>query len=214
MFKVHKYFKKKAGWTQKNLAELFDVSQAQISIILRGAKDIEAGYTVDDQKESHLQNRIYNQWHDLFKVWKLLDQTNQGKYNTNEIGEIDFLAKHKTDEERYLVIELKKGGLSDSAVGQILRYMGWVKINLAKEKGKVQGIIIVGENIQEKRYNSYVLIHMTNIELKYWMFKNDQLAILCPDEYFKDENCANRLLKKLSPDLINRVINELKGKNS
>jgi hypothetical protein len=149
MYKVHKYFTKKGRWTQKNLAELFGVSPAQVSISLKNAKNIEAGIIINDQNEQHLQNHIYSQWQILFKEWELLENRNQGKYNTNAIGEIDFLAKHKTEKERYMVIELKKGGLLDSCVGQILRYMGWVKNNLAKEKGKVDGIIIVGEAIQE-----------------------------------------------------------------
>jgi restriction system protein len=41
-----------------------------------------------------------------------------------------------------LVIELKKGRESDKVVGQILRYMGWVRDNLCREGEDVKGLII------------------------------------------------------------------------
>jgi restriction system protein len=43
---------------------------------------------------------------------------------------------------RYLVIELKKGRSSDVVVGQILRYMGFIKNELAVNGESVRGIII------------------------------------------------------------------------
>jgi hypothetical protein len=41
-------------------------------------------------------------------------------------------------------------------LGQVLRYMGWVKANLAKENEKVGGIIIVGE--EDKALNYVVFL--------------------------------------------------------
>ena len=41
-----------------------------------------------------------------------------------------------------LVIELKKGRASDSVVGQIQRYMGYVKDELAEKNQPVKGVII------------------------------------------------------------------------
>ena len=38
-----------------------------------------------------------------------------------------------------MVVELKKDKASDVAVGQTLRYMGWIKENLASEQGEVEG---------------------------------------------------------------------------
>lgn len=65
----------------------------------------------------------------------------QGKeFNTNEVGRIDLLC---TDQQgNFVVIELKKDRSSDKVVGQIQRYMGWVKENLAGDKD-VRGIIIL-----------------------------------------------------------------------
>ena len=40
------------------------------------------------------------------------------------------------------VVELKKGRASDAVVGQLLRYMGYVKDELLEEDQMVKGIII------------------------------------------------------------------------
>lgn len=48
------------------------------------------------------------------------------------------------------MIELKKGRTEDETVGQVLRYMGWVRAHLSPEKD-VRGVIVLGfENATEK----------------------------------------------------------------
>lgn len=59
---------------------------------------------------------------------------------------IDILAVDKNN--CFVVIELKVSKGSDKVVGQILRYIGWVKSNLAELNQKVRGIIIA-RNISE-----------------------------------------------------------------
>ena len=66
------------------------------------------------------------------------------KYNTPDVGEIGLLARHKKD-NRWLVIELKRNQTSDTTVGQLLRYMGWVRRHLAKDGEKVEGCIVCGD---------------------------------------------------------------------
>ena len=54
-----------------------------------------------------------------------------------------------------MVIELKKGRSSDVVVGQILRYMGWVKEHLAVDdydQYDVRGIIISKEKDDRLEY--------------------------------------------------------------
>ena len=50
------------------------------------------------------------------------------------------------DKKEYLVIELKKGRASDSVVGQIQRYMGFIKDEYLEKDQKVKGAIIALEN--------------------------------------------------------------------
>ena len=46
------------------------------------------------------------------------------------------------DKKTFLVIELKKGRLNDKVVGQIQRYMGFIKAEVANKDQKVKGLII------------------------------------------------------------------------
>tara|TARA_Y100000590_G_scaffold100606_1_gene114364 strand:+ start:126 stop:1046 length:921 start_codon:yes stop_codon:yes gene_type:complete len=59
-----------------------------------------------------------------------------------DIGKIDILAMDKKS-KNFVVIELKKNQTSDDTVGQLLRYMGWVKKN--KNDEGVKGIIVAGQ---------------------------------------------------------------------
>jgi len=78
------------------------------------------------------------------------DEENSGRQYPTPIGNIDLLAVDKEKKE-FVVIELKKGRSSDVVIGQILRYMGWVKENLAKDYD-VRGIIIVKEKDERLEY--------------------------------------------------------------
>jgi len=60
------------------------------------------------------------------------------------------LCKDKSN--NYVVIKIKKGSeTSDEVVGQLARYIGWVKQNLAKSKNVI-GIIIAGGYNEKLRY--------------------------------------------------------------
>jgi restriction system protein len=64
---------------------------------------------------------------------------------------IDFLAADKKANE-LVVIELKRGQTSDATVGQVLRYMSWVRENVATEGQSVRGIIVASEIDDALRY--------------------------------------------------------------
>ena len=70
-----------------------------------------------------------------------------GRQYETTVGPIDILARDKKT-GGYVVIELKKGRAADKVFGQLSRYMGWVKKNLAKD-AEVSGMI-VGSNIDAK----------------------------------------------------------------
>ena len=57
-----------------------------------------------------------------------------------DTGPIDILAVGK-DKQEVLVVELKKGRASDSVVGQIQRYMGYIA-EIAEEHQRVRGVIM------------------------------------------------------------------------
>jgi len=84
------------------------------------------------------------------------------EYQT-DIGRIDILA---VDENKnFYVLELKVSKGSDKTVGQILRYLGWVKQNLAKNKN-VTGIIIANKFDDKLKY----AVSMVN-NLKFYKYE-------------------------------------------
>lgn len=68
---------------------------------------------------------------------------------------IDILAVDKNN--CFVVIELKVSKGSDRVIGQLLRYIGWIKSNLAKENQKVRGIIIARNISEDLKIASSVL---------------------------------------------------------
>ena len=71
-----------------------------------------------------------------------------------DVGPIDILA---VDEKgNFVVFELKLSRGADKAMGQISRYMGWVKRNLATDK-KVGGAIVAREVDEKLKYAASIV---------------------------------------------------------
>ena len=87
-----------------------------------------------------------------------------GQQYGTDVGPIDILATDKS-KDTIVVIELKKGRESDRVIGQILRYMGWVRENLATEDQDVRGLIICQEADPKLQY---ALSMVDNIQVKYY----------------------------------------------
>ncbi len=62
---------------------------------------------------------------------------------------IDILAVDS--QSRFVVIELKVSRGYDRVIGQLLRYMGWIRQNLAKGGPEVRGIIVAREITEDLR---------------------------------------------------------------
>ena len=96
--------------------------------------------------ENQLEDFIIHNWNktELGKDFDLIVEEGvllSQQYPT-DIGRIDILAIDKKTKE-YVVIELKRDQTSDATVGQLARYMGWIKVN--KKVDRVKGVIIAGE---------------------------------------------------------------------
>jgi hypothetical protein len=94
--------------------------------------------------EKYLEEFMVSNW-DKTVLGKTLslhaeDEESATQYPTS-VGPIDILARDKTTHD-WVVIELKRGKSSDAVVGQLLRYMGWVKKHKAGDGEKVRGVII------------------------------------------------------------------------
>ena len=97
--------------------------------------------------EKHLEDYIIKNWGniELNQNYDIHKENNKlcTQYQTGS-GPLDILAISK-DKNEFLVIELKKGRASDIVLGQIQRYMGHIKKNLAENKS-VKGLIIALED--------------------------------------------------------------------
>jgi hypothetical protein len=85
------------------------------------------------------------------------------------IGKIDILAKDKKN-KNYVVIELKKNQTSDDTIGQLSRYMGWIRQE--KKDENVKGIIVAGAFDEKLKYakselkNSEAFLYEVDFKIK------------------------------------------------
>ena len=104
--------------------------------------------------EQHLEDFLIQNWQntDLGLKYDIYeDEENTGKQYPTDTGRIDILAISK-DKKELLVIELKRSRVSDVVVGQIQRYMGFVKDELAESNQTVKGLIIgMDDDLKIKR---------------------------------------------------------------
>ena len=118
---------------------------------------------IEQLEEKYYQKLIHRNFKKIFPEFKYYDEeyqnTHEGHYSC-EVGEMDFLGLDQKG--NFVVIELKVG-TSDKNLGQICRYMGWVKENLCEGSQKVRGIII-GENDDFKL--DYAIKIVPNVSFK------------------------------------------------
>ena len=126
-------------------------------------------HTITFEFEKQLENFLKNNLKAIEKGLKIYidENKNHGQQYVTDAGKIDLLC---TDENKdFVVIELKRVKSSDDAVGQVLRYMGWVDQNLNQNKDKkVRGLIITPEIDNKLEYAASMV---PNIQVKYYRIK-------------------------------------------
>ncbi|WP_456297591.1 endonuclease NucS domain-containing protein [Chlorobium ferrooxidans] len=98
--------------------------------------------------EKHLEAFLVANWNqtDLSQEFLIFEEDGEavGQQYATDAGPIDILAISK-DRKKLLVVELKRGRATDVVVGQVLRYMGFVKEQIAESDQTVEGVIIALE---------------------------------------------------------------------
>jgi restriction system protein len=116
--------------------------------------------------EKYLEDFIVGNFHAIFKgdlrIYE--DSEGNGQQYETDVGPIDILAVEPKSKS-FVVIELKKGRPSDQVVGQVLRYMGWVKRNLCNDGQAVKGLVICRD--PDPRL-SYALEMTKDIDVRYY----------------------------------------------
>ncbi|MCP4902345.1 MAG: DUF91 domain-containing protein, partial [bacterium] len=133
----------------------------EIERLIQGASAptiVSTDKTVEDPTafamEKHLEDFLVKNWRSTelgveFDIYEDDGELIGQQYQT-DTGPLDILAISK-DKQTLLIVELKKGRASDVVVGQILRYMGFVKEELAEPNQEVRGVVIALEDDQRLR---------------------------------------------------------------
>lgn len=105
--------------------------------------------------EKHLEAFLVANWSStpLSKDFDIFKEDGEivGQQYPTDTGPIDILAVSK-DRKRLLVVELKRGRASDVVVGQVLRYMGFIKAQVAEADQSVEGVVIALEDDPKLKY--------------------------------------------------------------
>ena len=82
------------------------------------------------------------------------DPDNYVEHPTSDGGRIDLLCRDK--DGTVVVIELKKGRADEAVAGQLARYVGWAKRELA-DGGRVRGLIVANVISDRLRNAAYAI---------------------------------------------------------
>ena len=118
-------------------------------------EDVAAGYSAGFILEAHLEAFLAGHWKSM--SWGRLLQICEGPDGQSghqfvtPIGRIDFLCIDQVT-NALVVVELKRGRPSDMVIGQVARYMGYVRSHLAMPGQSVEGLIVAHEADDALRY--------------------------------------------------------------
>ena len=155
----------------KDLTEIINYYKKAVSIEIK-KEDSHIGQGLF-YMEKQLEDFIIENWDktEFGKKYDLIKEEGEliSQQFKTDIGFIDILAKDKKT-KNYVVIELKKNQTSDDTIGQLLRYMGWIKKN--KKDDGVKGIIVAGQfdtkldHAKSMIPNSEVFLYEVDFKLK------------------------------------------------
>jgi hypothetical protein len=196
------------GWKIKDTAELLGEAKSMISDDLKLAESLDShpeltdcsnksqarrrlkeleGFRIFERvfgkslpSEDELHRFIEGNWQKIpfFENWEL----RESKLNTGGAGEIDLLAYDK-QKNNWVVIEIKKDRSPDKTVGQTLRYMGWIRENLAQKEDEVNGLIISG--YPPDKFIRYAILGAQNIDYRIYYVKNGKLGMVTGEEAYE-----------------------------
>jgi restriction system protein len=152
---------------------LSEFSEVQYQSLLEGGGSqqptVQAGEPIEDLSafvlEKYLEDFIVSNFATIFRGELILFEDaegSDGQQCTTDVGPMDILAVEPATNS-LVVIELKKGRASDQVVGQVLRYMGWVKEKLCAKDQAVKGLEVCSE--PDPRL-SYALSMTNNVQIK------------------------------------------------
>lgn len=162
---------------------IYEISEEKFQFLTKGMVPEETEEDVEQPTEfaleKYLEDFIVTNFDGIFKGQLELYRDPEGNIGQQypiigndgkEIGRIDILSKEPSTNS-YVVIELKKGRGSDKVVGQILRYMSWVKENLCQDGEDIKGLIICKELDERLSYALKLVRNIIKVKLYSVNFK-------------------------------------------
>lgn len=110
--------------------------------------------------EAHLEEFLLGNWKSIqwgrpLELWTGQNGETGHQLHT-PIGILDFLCRDPIS-NALVVVELKRGKPSDRVVGQIARYMGWVRHHIAASGQPIEGIIVAHDYDESLGYAALAL---------------------------------------------------------
>jgi len=143
--------KELTDWATRSLTLLFDhlERRQQIVIPVSGLGVSSKPLNLRVTLEQYLEDLLVEQWDTLpwGEEFEYLDR----QVDCGRLGTLDILARDRSNGD-YVVIELKRDQGDDQVVGQVSRYMGWIKKERADhQRVTVRGIIVAHEATERLR---------------------------------------------------------------
>jgi hypothetical protein len=154
-------------WTDDGVQLVDDTQDALISEDEAEGESATFGLPVSLERD--LETSLLTDLGQLEPGLKLLEAEgiNGCQLDTGVVGRLDILATDS--EDAHVVIELKAGEADEKACAQLLRYMGWVRRELAKGK-VVRGILVANAFHERARYAAEA---MPNVALKRYQVRSE-----------------------------------------
>jgi hypothetical protein len=164
-------------WVIAVLKVLFDHLERRLKFLTRvpSAVDTASSANYALALEKYLEDLLVGQW--AWLPWAATLEYLSRQMPCGDHGNLDILARDKATGD-FVVIELKKDQSDDEVVGQLSRYMGWVKKHRAATEGvKVRGIIVAHEATARLRSAASAF---DNVDLYVYGVKIDLQAVSLP----------------------------------
>ena len=138
-------------WATRSLTLLLDHLERRQRIVIpvSGQKVSSKLLNLRVTPEQYLQDLLVEQWDTL--PWGEELEYLDRQVECGTLGTLDILARDRSTGE-YVVIELKRHQGDDEVVGQVSRYMSWIKKQRADHEGVgVRGVIVAHEATERLR---------------------------------------------------------------